>query len=58
MAGAALSGCTFTPAYAPGGPAAALQGAVRVDSPDSKNGSIWSSGWKSVWAVRRPRAMR
>lgn len=38
MAGAALSGCTFTPAYAPGGPAAALQGAVRVDSPDSKNG--------------------
>jgi LPS-assembly lipoprotein len=38
MAGAALAGCTFTPAYAPGGPAAALQGAVRVDSPDTKDG--------------------
>jgi len=38
LAGAALAGCTFTPAYAPGGPAEALQGAVRVDSPDTKNG--------------------
>lgn len=39
LAGAALAtGCTFTPAYAPNGPAAALQGAVRVDSPDTKNG--------------------
>ncbi len=38
LTGAALAGCTFTPAYAPGGPAATLQGAVRVDSPDTKNG--------------------
>lgn len=42
LAGAALtsglSGCTFTPAYAPGGPAAALQGAVRVESPTTKEG--------------------
>lgn len=39
LTGAALAaGCTFTPAYAPQGPAAALQGAVRVDSPDTKNG--------------------
>lgn len=30
--------CTFTPAYAPGGPAAALQGAIRVDDPSDKNG--------------------
>lgn len=35
---AALPACTFTPAYAPGGPAAHLQGAVRVDSPDTRNG--------------------
>ncbi len=34
----ALAACTFTPAYAPGGPAAALQGAVRVDDPDTKAG--------------------
>lgn len=34
----ALPACNFTPAYAPGGPAAALQGAVRVDSPDTKDG--------------------
>ena len=42
LAGAALtsglSGCTFTPAYAPGGPSAALQGAVRVESPITKEG--------------------
>lgn len=37
LAGAALTGCTFTPAYAPGGPAAALQGAIRVDAPSDKN---------------------
>lgn len=34
---APLAACTFTPAYAPGGPAAALQGAVRVDDPSDKN---------------------
>ncbi|WP_241427764.1 LPS assembly lipoprotein LptE [Fertoeibacter niger] len=34
---AALAGCGFTPAYAPGGPAAELQGAVRVDNPTDKN---------------------
>lgn len=33
----APAACTFTPAYAPGGPAAGLQNAVRVDNPDSKN---------------------
>ena len=38
LTGSALPGCTLTPAYAPGGPAATLQGAVRVDSPDSKDG--------------------
>lgn len=35
---AGLPACTFTPAYAPGGPASALQGAIRVDDPDTKNG--------------------
>lgn len=35
---AGLPACTFTPAYAPGGPAAGLQGAIRVDAPDTKNG--------------------
>ncbi len=35
---APLAGCAFTPVYAPGGAAAALQGAVRVDDPDTKNG--------------------
>ena len=35
---APLAACTFTPAYAPQGPAARLQGAVRVADPDSKNG--------------------
>lgn len=34
---APLAGCTFTPAYAPGGPASALQGAIRVDDPSDKN---------------------
>ncbi len=33
----ALAGCGFTPAYAPGGPAAGLQGAVRIDDPTDKN---------------------
>lgn len=32
-----LAACTFTPAYVPGGPAAALQGAIRVDDPADKN---------------------
>jgi LPS-assembly lipoprotein len=37
LLGLGLAGCGFTPAYAPGGPAAALQGAVRVDDPTDKN---------------------
>ncbi|EEW26635.1 LPS assembly lipoprotein LptE [Rhodobacter ferrooxidans] len=35
---AALAGCGFTPAYAPGGPAEHLQGAIRVAAPSDKNG--------------------
>lgn len=38
IGGSALSGCTFTPAYAPGGPAQQLLNAVRADSPDTKAG--------------------
>jgi LPS-assembly lipoprotein len=38
LAALSLTGCGFTPAYAPGGPAAQLQGAVRVDDPNDKNG--------------------
>lgn len=38
LGGASLPGCTLTPAYAPGGPAAGLQGAVRVESPTTKDG--------------------
>ncbi|GHC55530.1 hypothetical protein GCM10007315_18120 [Gemmobacter tilapiae] len=34
----ALPACTFTPAYAPGGPAQSLQGSIRVDDPSDKNG--------------------
>lgn len=34
----ALAGCGFTPAYAPGGPASALQGSVRLGDPTDKNG--------------------
>ena len=34
----ALAACGFTPAYAPGGPAEKLQGAIRVDDPGDKNG--------------------
>ena len=34
----ALAACGFTPAYAPGGPALALQGGVWVADPDDKNG--------------------
>jgi LPS-assembly lipoprotein len=33
-----LPACTFTPAYAPGGPAQSLQGSIRVDDPSDKNG--------------------
>ncbi|MCJ8140624.1 LPS assembly lipoprotein LptE [Falsirhodobacter halotolerans] len=33
-----LAGCGFTPAYGPGGPAAGLQGAFRLDDPTDKNG--------------------
>lgn len=32
-----LAACTFTPSYAPGGPASAMLGAIRVANPDSKN---------------------
>ena len=35
---AAVPACTLSPAYGPGGPAAALQGAVRVDNPSNKDG--------------------
>ena len=35
---AALPACTLSPTYGPDGPAAALQGAVRVDDPADKNG--------------------
>ena len=35
---AGLPACTFTPAYAPGGPAAGLQGAIRADNPSTKAG--------------------
>lgn len=33
-----LAACGFTPALAPGGPAAGLAGAIRVDDPVDKNG--------------------
>ena len=32
-----VAACGFTPAYAPGGPAATLQGAIRIDDPADKN---------------------
>ena len=35
-AGPALAGCGFAPAYGPGGSANALQGAVLVETPDSR----------------------
>lgn len=35
---AALAGCGFTPAYAPGGPAAGLQGTIRAADPTDKRG--------------------
>ncbi|MDR9394031.1 LPS assembly lipoprotein LptE [Roseovarius sp. SYSU LYC5161] len=35
---AGLAGCGFTPAYGPGGSAAVLRNAVRVDAPDSRDG--------------------
>ncbi|MDT8857404.1 LPS assembly lipoprotein LptE [Paracoccaceae bacterium Fryx2] len=34
---AALGGCGFTPAYAPSGPAAGLQGAIRAADPTDRN---------------------
>jgi len=37
-AGAPLAACGFAPAYGPGGPAAGLQGAIRVADPADKNG--------------------
>ncbi|MDB6452555.1 LPS assembly lipoprotein LptE [Falsirhodobacter sp. 20TX0035] len=33
-----LGACGFTPAYAPGGPAAGLQGSIRMAEPDDKAG--------------------
>jgi len=38
LAGGLFSGCGFTPAYAPGGGANALTGAVRAADPTDKNG--------------------
>lgn len=35
---APLAACGFTPAYAPAGPAASLQGAIRIAAPSDKNG--------------------
>lgn len=37
---AALSGCGFRPVYGPGGTAAALQGAVRVEAPMDRDGYL------------------
>ncbi|WP_127903774.1 LPS assembly lipoprotein LptE [Solirhodobacter olei] len=37
LAAAPLAACGFTPAFAPGGPAAGLMGAVRADDPHDKN---------------------
>lgn len=34
---AGVPACTFTPAYAPGGPADGLQGAIRIAAPTDKN---------------------
>lgn len=38
LAALPLAACGFTPAYAPGGPAAGLRGAVLPDDPTDKNG--------------------
>ncbi len=38
LAASPLAACGFTPAYAPGGPAAGLQGAIFVADPVDKNG--------------------
>lgn len=38
LAGAPLAACGFTPAFAPGGPAAALRDSIRPDDPTDKNG--------------------
>lgn len=37
LAGAPLAACGFTPAFAPGGPAASLRGGLRPDDPTDKN---------------------
>ncbi|MBI1220224.1 MAG: hypothetical protein GC186_16945 [Rhodobacteraceae bacterium] len=37
LAGAPLAACGFTPAFAPGGPAATLRGGLRPDDPTDKN---------------------
>ncbi|GAB4384255.1 LPS assembly lipoprotein LptE [Albidovulum sp.] len=37
-AAAALAGCGFTPAYGPGSAARGLQGRVRIDAPEDKDG--------------------
>jgi LPS-assembly lipoprotein len=38
MAAMPVAGCGFAPAYGTGGPAAGLQGRIRVDDPYDKNG--------------------
>jgi LPS-assembly lipoprotein len=38
LAGLPLAACGFSPVYAPGGPAAALRGRIRVDAPTDRNG--------------------
>lgn len=38
LAGVPLAACGFTPAYGPSGPAAHLQGSIRVADPGDKNG--------------------
>lgn len=40
ISAAALAGCGFTPAFAPGGAATRLQGRVLVDEPDSRPGYL------------------
>ena len=40
LSGLALAGCGFAPAYAPGGPAARLRGAVLVDAPTGRPGYL------------------
>ena len=41
LAGAALSGCGFSPAYGPGGAATKLQGAILADEPNDRPGFLF-----------------